>query len=150
MEDILSADNEIAVVRFPDGTFRAAMIQGCPSPGEQEIFLRDYYPQFSQHVFTYESALAWAEAQVEATFVEYGTSLWTAEHNFEAYQPKEGRRWTLALLDETGEAYPVIKGISGCYSLQRRLQFDGYSTPIDDVFSLICQILKDIGGTDFS
>jgi hypothetical protein len=86
----MSADNEIAVVKFPDG-YRVAMVFGCPSISDT-FHLYDHAKAFEESVVfgTEEEAIEYAcglveEEEKDGGYVEYGVTLWEAEHPIEHY-----------------------------------------------------------------
>lgn len=89
----MSADNEIAIVEFPDNTFRVAEIRGCPDNDDNyqwTWFITAYYQEFDKNVFqTEDEALHFAmNLEVETGFVEYGITTWKAPKKFEEYQKR--------------------------------------------------------------
>jgi hypothetical protein len=74
----VSADNELAVVKFPDG-FRVVEIRGCPSEGDLS-FIREFYPEFvASAIFgTEELAMDYAVKLFDAMeeCPEYGITAW--------------------------------------------------------------------------
>lgn len=86
----MSADNEIAVVRFPDGNFRVVEIRGCPDATDYS-FLASFNQQFQEaQIHTSQAnALQAAEElclEIEKDgYVEYGITLWDSRHPLEHY-----------------------------------------------------------------
>jgi RNA polymerase-binding transcription factor DksA len=89
----MSADNEVAVVKFPDGTYRVGEIRGCPDYNEQAIagFLVAFQDEFDKAMFTTsEQADDYAEQlaqQIEEQYgyLEYGVTQYDAAREYYDY-----------------------------------------------------------------
>ncbi len=91
----MSADNEIAVVMFKDGSYRVAEIRGCPDMNEISSFLKNYYGDFAKQEFKDgASAFCYADDLLEKReetggYVEYGITFYGNPDilNFVDYKP---------------------------------------------------------------
>ena len=87
----MSADNEIAIVKFPNGKYRIAEIHGCPGKDDLEWILTAFSKDFkeSEEYATYELAYKQAEIMeqiIEASgYLEYGFSDWESKEPLESY-----------------------------------------------------------------
>lgn len=87
----MSADNEIAIVKFPNNSYRVAEIRGCPGKDDLEWVLTAFAKDFaeSEVYWDYDSAYSQAEKMeqiIEASgYLEYGFSDWESKEPLESY-----------------------------------------------------------------
>lgn len=84
----MSADNEIAIVLFPNHEYRVAEIRGCPNQNDTS-FIRDFYNEFEKNSFASEDDAVNFATNLAANIdtLEYGINVWSAYQNFESYKP---------------------------------------------------------------
>lgn len=84
----MSADNEVAVVKFPDNSYRVAEISGCPDMND-DWFITAYYESFNKSFFnSYQDAMNHAHLLEEKLYIcEYGITFYEAKKSFEEYNP---------------------------------------------------------------